>query len=284
MRRTSKSKTCVWRWRASPKRATTVCCATRHGHRASRRLARRWPRVVALTLSDPPAEATHWVAAMMAKATGISVSSVQRIWRARRASAPSGPIQAFERSRLRRQTARCGRALRRPAGPRHRAVDEKSQIQALDRTQPGLPMKKGRLGIMTTTSGMGPCSPPSTFEGKVPCSATATRSSSASSTPSADMQGRPRQLRRPQACQGARLARPPRASCRPPAPGSPRGSRSSRRRETGVRSSTSGPSTASRRTNDNPNALHLDRRSRHNHRRRRASAEWTLCVRVWAPC
>ena len=39
-------------------------------------------RVVALTLSDPPAEATHWVAAMMAKATGISVSSVQRIWRA----------------------------------------------------------------------------------------------------------------------------------------------------------------------------------------------------------
>jgi hypothetical protein len=39
-------------------------------------------RVVALTLADPPAETTHWTAAMMAKACGISVSSVQRIWRA----------------------------------------------------------------------------------------------------------------------------------------------------------------------------------------------------------
>jgi hypothetical protein len=39
-------------------------------------------RVVALTLTDPPAEATHWTAAMMAKEVGISVSSVQRIWRA----------------------------------------------------------------------------------------------------------------------------------------------------------------------------------------------------------
>jgi hypothetical protein len=39
-------------------------------------------RAVDLTLSDPPGEATHWTAAMMAKAAGISVSSVQRIWRA----------------------------------------------------------------------------------------------------------------------------------------------------------------------------------------------------------
>jgi DNA-binding MurR/RpiR family transcriptional regulator len=39
-------------------------------------------RVVALTLTDPPPEATHWTGAMMAEATGISVSSVQRIWRA----------------------------------------------------------------------------------------------------------------------------------------------------------------------------------------------------------
>src|SRR3546814_19085447 len=39
-------------------------------------------RVVALTLTDPPVETTHWTAAMMAKAAGISVSSVQRIWSA----------------------------------------------------------------------------------------------------------------------------------------------------------------------------------------------------------
>ena len=39
-------------------------------------------RIIALTLADPPAEATHWTGAMMAKAASVSVSSVQRIWRA----------------------------------------------------------------------------------------------------------------------------------------------------------------------------------------------------------
>ena len=81
MRRTGKSKTCVWRWQER---------FAQEGYdgllRDKTRPSRIPPlgpevaeRVVALTLSDPPAEATHWVAAMMAKATGISVSSVQRI-------------------------------------------------------------------------------------------------------------------------------------------------------------------------------------------------------------
>ena len=84
MRRTGKSKTCVWRWQER---------FAQEGYdgllRDKTRPSRIPPlgpevveRVVALTLSDPPAEATHWVAAIMAKATGISVSSVQRIWRA----------------------------------------------------------------------------------------------------------------------------------------------------------------------------------------------------------
>ena len=84
MRRNGKSKTCVWRWQER---------FAQEGYdgllRDKTRPSRIPPlgpevaeRVVALTLSDPPAEATHWVAAMMAKATGISVSSVQRIWRA----------------------------------------------------------------------------------------------------------------------------------------------------------------------------------------------------------
>ena len=125
MRRTGKSKTCVWRWQER---------FAQEGYdgllRDKTRPSRIPPlgpevaeRVVALTLSDPPAEATHWVAAMMAKATGISVSSGAAHLARTRASAASGAaIQAFERSRLRRQTARCGRALRRPAGPRHRAL------------------------------------------------------------------------------------------------------------------------------------------------------------------
>ena len=99
MRRTGKSKTCVWRWQER---------FAQEGYdgllRDKTRPSRIPPlgpevaeRVVALTLSDPPAEATHWVAAMMAKATGISVSSVQRIWRAH-GVAPINPICRRNRS------------------------------------------------------------------------------------------------------------------------------------------------------------------------------------------
>jgi len=108
-------------------------------------------RVVALTLTDPPAEATHWTAAMMAKEVGISVSSVQRIWRA----------HGLEPHRMRQfklsTDPKFVDKLRDVVGlyvdpPAHAIVlslDEKAQIQALDRTQPGLPMKKGRAGTMT---------------------------------------------------------------------------------------------------------------------------------------
>ena len=84
MRRTGKSKPCVWRWQA---RFMTegVDGLLRDKTRPSR-LPPLGPevaeRVAALTLTDPPAETTHWTAAMMAKSAGISVSSVQRIWRA----------------------------------------------------------------------------------------------------------------------------------------------------------------------------------------------------------
>jgi hypothetical protein len=62
--------------------ASKACCATRRGLRASRKLDPAFAqRVVALTM-EPPAEATHWTGAAMADAVGVSVSSVQRIWRA----------------------------------------------------------------------------------------------------------------------------------------------------------------------------------------------------------
>src|SRR6201981_138904 len=83
MRRTGKAKTCVWRWQER---------FMQEGFdgllRDKTRLARIPPlgaaiaaRVVALTQTDPPAEATHWTAVMMAQEAGISASSVQRIWR-----------------------------------------------------------------------------------------------------------------------------------------------------------------------------------------------------------
>jgi thiamine pyrophosphate-dependent acetolactate synthase large subunit-like protein len=84
MRRTGKSKTCVWRWQER------FMQAGYDGLLRDKTRPSRIPplgsdiaeRVIALTRTDPPVEATHWTASMMAKAVGISASSVQRIWRA----------------------------------------------------------------------------------------------------------------------------------------------------------------------------------------------------------
>ena len=87
----------------------------------------------------------------MAKAAGLSVSSVQRIWRAHICNRTvDAPAQAVQRPALRRQTCDVvGLYVDPPAHAIVLSVDEKSQIQALDRTQPGLPLKKGRAGTMT---------------------------------------------------------------------------------------------------------------------------------------
>ena len=107
--------------------------------------------MVALTLDDPPGETTHWTADMMAKAAGISASAVRRIWKAhglqphrwRRFKLSGDPDFV---SKLRDVV---GLYVDPPAHAIVLSMDQKSQIQALDRTQPGLPMKKGRLGTMT---------------------------------------------------------------------------------------------------------------------------------------
>ena len=108
-------------------------------------------RVVALTLADPPGETTHWTAPAMAEATGISVSSVQRIWRGH-------GLQPHRMRQFKLSTdPKFAEKLRNIVGlyvdpPAHAvvlSVDEKSQIQAGDRTQPGLPLKPGRCGTMT---------------------------------------------------------------------------------------------------------------------------------------
>jgi len=107
--------------------------------------------VVARTLEKPAGEVTHWTAAAMAEETGISVSSVQRIWR--KHGLQPHRIRQFKLS----NDKHFAEKLRDVVGlyvdpPAHAVVlsfDEKSQIQALDRTQPGLPLKKGRCGTMT---------------------------------------------------------------------------------------------------------------------------------------
>ena len=108
-------------------------------------------RIVALTLSDPPGEATHWTGAMMAKAAGVSVSSVQRIWRAH--GLEPHRMRQFKLSKdpnfVEKLRDVVGLYVDPPAHAIVLSLDEKSQIQALDRTQPGLPLKKGRAGTMT---------------------------------------------------------------------------------------------------------------------------------------
>jgi len=108
-------------------------------------------RVVSLTLADPPGETTHWTAGAMAKTVGISVSSVQRIWRAH--GLQPHRMRRFKLSNDPKFAAKLrdivGLYVDPPAHAIVLSMDEKSQIQALDRTQPGLPMKKGRCGTMT---------------------------------------------------------------------------------------------------------------------------------------
>ena len=108
-------------------------------------------RVVNLTLAAPPGETTHWTGRALAAATGVSLRSVQRIWAAH--GLTPHRVQTFKLSTdprfLEKFTDVVGLYVDPPAHAVVLSVDEKSQIQALDRTQPGLPMKKGRAGTMT---------------------------------------------------------------------------------------------------------------------------------------
>ena len=108
-------------------------------------------QVVHTTLHQKPPNATQWSVRSMAKAAGISYSSVQRIWQAH--GLKPHLVDTFKISRDKNFAAKVEDVVGLYLSPPDKAlvlcVDEKSQIQALDRTQPGLPMKKGRAGTMT---------------------------------------------------------------------------------------------------------------------------------------
>jgi transposase len=153
MKRTGKSKPCVWRWQER---------YVEEGVDGLRRDKTRPPgknplsaavkrKVLAKTASETPPDATHWSVRSMATAIGISHTSVQRIW----AEAGLKPhlVRRFKISNdpqfEEKVTDVVGLYMNPPDKALVLCVDEKSQIQALDRTQPGLPMKKGRAGTMT---------------------------------------------------------------------------------------------------------------------------------------
>ena len=108
-------------------------------------------RLIAKTTQSTPAHATHWSTRTMAKEMGISKASVSRIWRAN--GLKPHRVDSFKVSNdpqfADKLEAIVGLYLNPPEHALVLCVDEKSQIQALDRTQPGLPMKKGRGATLT---------------------------------------------------------------------------------------------------------------------------------------
>jgi transposase len=153
MEATGKSKTCVWRWQERFM-AEGVDGLLRDKSRPpgiaplDRELV---DQVVALTLETPKQEATHWTVRAMAKTVGIAASSVVKIWH-EHGLAPHR-WRSFKLSNDKAFAEKLhdvvGLYVSPPAHAIVLSVDEKSQIQALDRTQPGLPLKKGRGGTMT---------------------------------------------------------------------------------------------------------------------------------------
>jgi transposase len=107
--------------------------------------------VIEATLHTTPPNATHWSTRSMAKAHGLSQATIRRIWKHH--NLKPHLIQTFKLSRDKHFVEKLcdvvGLYLNPPDKSLVLCVDEKSQIQALDRTQPGLPLKKGRCGTMT---------------------------------------------------------------------------------------------------------------------------------------
>ena len=166
MRRSGLSKPVVWRWREGFMRegvAGLLRAKTRPpGKAAPARL--RWQgsvgkaplaaglvkRIVDLTLAAP-GETAPWTGRAMAEAAGVSLRSVQRVWTAH-GLAPHR-VRVFKLSKDKRFVEKFvdvgGLYIDPPAHAIMLSVDKKPPIQARDRTQPGLPMKKGRAGTMT---------------------------------------------------------------------------------------------------------------------------------------
>jgi transposase len=107
--------------------------------------------IVEATLHRQPSNATHWSTRLMAKTQGVSEATVRRIWKQH--GLRPHRVSTFKVSRDPRFVEKLSDVVGLYLNPPDKAlvlcVDEKSQIQALDRTQPGLPLRPGRCGTMT---------------------------------------------------------------------------------------------------------------------------------------
>jgi len=112
---------------------------------------RKIKAVIEATLHTTPPNATHWSTRTMAKAQNLSEATIRRIWKQH--NLKPHLVNTFKLSRDKHFVEKLvdivGLYLNPPDKSLVLCLDEKSQIQALDRTQPGLPLKKGRCGTMT---------------------------------------------------------------------------------------------------------------------------------------
>jgi transposase len=153
VRALGKSKPTVWRWQRR-----FVVQGIAGLERDATRPGRKPPlaatviaQVIDKTLHERPLAATQWSTRTMARAVGLSQTSVRRIWNAH--GLKPHLTRGFKLSNDKRFVEKLrdvvGLYLSPPDKAMVLSVDEKSQVQALDRTQPGLPIKKGRSGTMT---------------------------------------------------------------------------------------------------------------------------------------
>jgi transposase len=150
---TGKGKPTIWRWQERYMRegADGLFRDAPRGRAFPAALPEQVAAVVERTLHERPPAATHWTLRSMAKASGLAPSTIHRIWREH--GLKPHRVETFKLSNdpnfVEKVRDIVGLYINPPEHALVLSVDEKSQIQALDRTQPGLPMKKGRGATMT---------------------------------------------------------------------------------------------------------------------------------------
>jgi transposase len=153
MRAAGVSKTTVWRWQDYFVEAGVAGLVKGRSKPPGKKpISEAMKReIIEKTVKERPAHATHWSVRMMGQEMGVSHTSVQRIWNEH--GLKPHVVRTFKVSNDPNFTEKMedivGLYLDPPEKALVLSVDEKSQIQALDRTQPGLPLKKGRAGTMT---------------------------------------------------------------------------------------------------------------------------------------
>ena len=140
-----------WRERFAEQGLTGIEKDAPRGGRTPRKRNAQARRIIEVTTQEKPRDATHWSTRTLAGHLDVSPSMVQRVWKAN--GLKPHRVKNFKVSNdkhfIEKMTDVVGLYLNPPEHALVLCVDEKTSIQALDRTQPGLPIKKGRCGTMT---------------------------------------------------------------------------------------------------------------------------------------